>query len=123
MQDSVKDHVVTTLAHRLQPKQQDTQKVQYKTRTEKRQKSDSGPDQLPRNFWDSLSRVWLAPDAIREFNRRNALLFAKPSHQVSEFERQVLPRDIVQFARHGGPDLADLRQVWNLRLTLAISNM
>ena len=56
--------------------------------------------------------MWLAPDALREFDRRNALLAVESPEEVDKFEHQELPRDIEQFTRHGGPDLSDIRQVW-----------
>lgn len=97
----------------LSPEQLDSQKVQpkYKYRRKRRRGSDSSWDRAEQRYWDSLSKVWLAPDALKELDRRNALLAAKPPHQVCKSEHQVLPRDIVQFARHGGPDLSDIRQV------------
>ncbi len=78
---------------------------QKRKRRKRRRTSDSSWDQAERLYWDSLSRLWLAPDAIREFDRRNALVEANP-HEICTFERQVLPRKIERFARHGGPDLS-----------------
>ena len=98
------------------PDHQDSQQVKpkYKYRRKRRRGSDSSWDRAEQLYWDSLSRVWLAPDALKELDRRNALLAAKPPHKINKSEHQVLPRDIVQFARHGGPDLSDIRQVWKL---------
>lgn len=113
----------------LSPEQQDSQQEQQRNRTKRRrtsdsgrdsdsnqdsgssQDSDSGRDSSNRFPWDSLSRVWLAHDALREFDRRNRLLAAKSPQKVPKLEPQIPARDIEQFARRGGPDLSDLRQV------------
>lgn len=96
--------------------------------------------QPPPEFWDHLSRIWLTKHALREFDRRNdqyTLSISHLSHQKScrpltrqyyaEPNRYYQPthfapkflsvcstkclRDIKRFARHGGPDLSDLRNV------------
>ena len=86
--------------------------------------SDAGWHQAQQSFWDSLSRVWLASDALRELDRRNDLLAKANPEEVCNLENhQVLPKDVEQFARHGGPDLSDLRQVRKLSFDLAISNL
>lgn len=72
-----------------------------------------------RQLWDSLSHVWLASDALRELNRRNRrnrLTAAEIRRKVSKVEPLVTARNVEEFARHGGPDLSDLRQVWKLPL-------
>ena len=56
----------------------------------------------------------LASDALRELDRRNALTAAENRRKVSKVEPQIIARDIEHFARHGGPDLSDLRQVRKL---------
>ena len=100
----------------LSPEQRDSQQVQrkYKYRRKRRRGSDSSWDRAEQLYWDSLSRVWRAPDPLKELDRRNALLAAKPPHEICKSEHGDLPRDVVQFARHGGPDLSDIRQVWKL---------
>lgn len=119
----------------LSPEQQDSLKVQQTHRTKRHCTSSptgdtSSPtgdtssstegtssstwDQLQRQLWDSLSHVWLASDALRELDRRNALTAAANRRKVSKVEPLVIARDVEHFARHGGPDLSDLRQVWKL---------
>jgi hypothetical protein len=78
----------------------------------------------PPEVWDSLSKIWLTTDAIRELNRRNKQTKSNQSIQQlqtrltsNEFLRHCTEeklRDIKWFARHGGPDLLDLRQVFIL---------
>jgi hypothetical protein len=88
-------------------------------------------------FWDTLSKIWLTKHALRELNRRNAKPLphssSRQAHQpvtrnflaevkkrrkstqsVGDFLHNCSPkisRDIELFARHGGPDLSDLRGV------------
>ena len=59
-------------------------------------------------FWDTLSKVWLTPRALRELDRRNNLqpLAPEPSAPASAFSM-----DLGRFARRGGPDLRHLRGV------------
>ena len=85
--------------------------------------SDAAWHQAQQSFWDSLSRVWLASDALRELDRRNDLLAKAHPREVCNLENQVLPKDVEQFARHGGPDLSDLRQVRKLSFASALSNL
>ncbi|KAF2123689.1 hypothetical protein P153DRAFT_401739 [Dothidotthia symphoricarpi CBS 119687] len=58
-----------------------------------------------RRFWDSLSYIHLTRAAIAELNRRSIEESTAPV--VDELPRS-LP-DIQHYARHGGPDLTDLR--------------
>lgn len=61
---------------------------------------------------DSLSRVWLTRKALRELNRRNALSCSRAIRLVDILTKpKQRPKDITHFARHGGPDLSDLRKV------------
>ena len=87
-------------------------------------------------FWDNLSEIWLTKRALRELDRRNfrAALRARwpltrnflaesersceTAQYTTDFLRHYLRRcephvleDIKLFARHGGPDLSDLRNV------------
>lgn len=94
----------------LSPDQHNSQKNKSKHPSKRRRTLGSAFDLAQRSFWDSLSRLWLAPDALRELNRRNALLEASPLQPDRKSEYQVLPRNIEAFARHGGPDLSDIRQ-------------
>ena len=84
--------------------------------------SNAGWHQAQQSFWDSLSRVWLAPDALREIDRRNGLL-TEAHPRVFNLEDQVLSKDVEHFARHGGPDLSDLRQVRKLPFDLTVSDV
>lgn len=92
----------------------------------------------PRAFWDTVSKIWLTKDALRELNRRNrqsssrkprlqsprpfrpvtrhlyAELKSRVIQSASDFLRHCSPKtlnDIKLFARHGGPDLSDLKVV------------
>ena len=75
----------------------------------KRQKRSRRPPE----FWDNLSQVPLCHSALREFNRRTV----RPTAQKPPV-RSVLKEDLVKqlksFARHGGPDLRDIRGVGRL---------
>ena len=75
-------------------------------------------------FWDTLSKVWLTPRALREFDRRNAVRERKQTYTtaVGRWPCNRSPIDISQltvaslknlkrFARRGGPSLTDLRNV------------
>ena len=106
----------------LSPKEPQSQSSQHLHRSKRRHISKSRRDRAKRSFWDSLSKVWLASDALRELDRRNALLAAERPGAVCKTKHQVPPETIEQFARHGGPDLSDLRQVCKLLLNLVISN-
>jgi hypothetical protein len=105
----------------------------------KRQKlSHPSGSQPPVAFWDNLSKVWLTKRALRELNRRNTApspprsSYQRPHRPVTRRARAELkkrheptqsaahflchcrPRclkDIKLFARHGGPDLSDLKGV------------
>jgi hypothetical protein len=76
-------------------------------------------------FWDDLSKIWLTKHALRELNRRNAkpLLHSSPRRALQPVTRNFLAEDCTQktlkniklFARHGGPDLSDLRGVCIIR--------
>ncbi|KAI9898845.1 hypothetical protein N3K66_005306 [Trichothecium roseum] len=55
-------------------------------------------------FWDDLSKIWLTSSALREIDRRNTTRLA-PTAKTPK----VLPKNLAQFARHGGPDLCHLR--------------
>ncbi|KAK3171022.1 hypothetical protein OEA41_003106 [Lepraria neglecta] len=62
----------------------------------------------PSSFWDNLSRLWLTPRALREFDRRTVW----PAAPVPPERTGKEDIDLVQlkrFARHGGPSLDHLR--------------
>lgn len=92
----------------------------------KRQKTD----QLfpPARFWDSLSKIPLTRNALRELNKRSAKvpcglaprkrrrgrgadLFHQQAAQSLGDDLATYSKHIKHFARHGGPDLRDLRGV------------
>jgi hypothetical protein len=97
----------------------------------KRRKLDhavlDAPNQPPTTFWDSLSKIWLTERALKELDRRNAATADEPPcferenkkrltrGRLAEWKRtQLTPvpafgSSIRRFARHGGPDLLDLR--------------
>ena len=105
----------------------------------KRQKlSHPSESQPPVAFWDNLSKVWLTKRALRELDRRNATpspprsSHRRPHRLVTRRARAELKKrreptqstvdffchcgpgclkDIKLFARHGGPDLSDLKGV------------
>ncbi len=69
-------------------------------------------DRAERSYWDSLSQLRLTSNALRELNRRNALLHTKASHIRDITVRyEQNPINITRFARRGGPDLSDIRKV------------
>ncbi|MCJ1308320.1 hypothetical protein MMC25_001973 [Agyrium rufum] len=66
-------------------------------------------------FYDSLSKVWLARRALKEVDRRASPIRC-PQRPVSELRdayRAIPSKQIQSFARHGGPDLRDLRGIRN----------
>lgn len=60
----------------------------------------------PSEFWHRLSTIPLIRSALEELNRRNRAQPAFPPPSPSPTE---LARDLARSARHGGPDLRDLR--------------
>lgn len=80
----------------------------------KRQKLKKRPRRsTPPSFWDNLSRQWLCPSALREFDRRvdeqNNLSQPKDLRPLKvQHPRLEEYQQVKQFARHGGPDLGDL---------------
>jgi hypothetical protein len=95
----------------------------------------------PPAFWDNLSKVWLTRRALKELDRRNAQSASNQSpvqpkvkkprtrsairefkHTQSAIPKPVDPslgRALLRFARHGGPDLSDLKGVCSLRTIFA----
>jgi len=89
----------------------------------------------PPAFWDNLSKVWLTRRALNELDRRNAQSASNQSpvqpkvkkprtrSAIREFKHRAQPAlpkpvnpyldrgNLQQFARHGGPDLSDLKGV------------
>ena len=119
-----------TGAPQPQPKRQKTSHRTIKT-------------QPPAEFWDNLSKIWLSGNALRELDRRTAQSVPSPPHPSQRIHRPLtrsvlakykgaqqptqsapailsryIPerlRDIKLFARHGGPDLSDLKGVCVVR--------
>ena len=69
-------------------------------------------DRTERAYWDSLSQLRLTSNALRELNRRNRLVRsnAPPNRDIAITGEQHFA-DITRFARHGGPNLSDVRKV------------
>ena len=88
------------------------------------------------DFWGDLSKIWLTKAALRELNRRNAehlshfptqTFLTNAPQSVGGFLQKCalkIVKDIKLFARHGGPDLSDIRGVCNMAYLLcgAIAN-
>ena len=65
---------------------------------------------LPSSFWDNLSRQWLTPRALREFDRRTVRP-AAPVPLGRTDKNNIHLAQLKRFARHGGPSLGNLRAV------------
>ena len=77
----------------------------------KRQKLDHHQRRrTPSYFWDNLSRQWLTPRALREFDRRTVWP-AAPVPLPRADQGNIDLAKLKRFARHGGPSLADIRDV------------
>ncbi|KLU92032.1 hypothetical protein MAPG_10979 [Magnaporthiopsis poae ATCC 64411] len=68
----------------------------------------------PPEFWDRLSEIPLVEDALEELDRRNRSSTSpsfppRPTHPTWALSPQSVRAKIARFARHGGPDLTDLR--------------
>ena len=84
--------------------------------TTKRQKLENQQrHRTPSWFWDNLSRLWLTPRALREFDRRAAWPDTPPvpPHRARKVEIELA--QLKRFARHGGPSLGDLRAVSSIQ--------
>lgn len=62
----------------------------------------------PSWFWDNLSRQWLTPRTLREFDRRTEWP-ATPSPPDRTGKEDIDLAQLKRFARHGGPSLGHLR--------------
>ena len=65
-------------------------------------------------FYDSRPKLWLTRRALKEFDRRNSLLSwsGQPVFEIPiDIGNIYDTKQIQKFARHGGPDLGDLRAV------------
>lgn len=70
--------------------------------------------EYPPEFYDTLSKISLTRRALKELNRRNRASRSHPSlplPSASALSCTRPSRDLGRFARHGGPDLRDLRGV------------
>ncbi|EQK99913.1 hypothetical protein OCS_04373 [Ophiocordyceps sinensis CO18] len=67
--------------------------------------------QYPPKFWDRLSKVPLIHGALEELDRRACTgpSCPPPSTGFAQDLTATAPRELARFARHGGPDLRDLR--------------
>ncbi|KAI4096025.1 MAG: hypothetical protein LQ344_001259 [Seirophora lacunosa] len=65
------------------------------------------------SFWDNLSRLWLTRRALEELGRRipEPVSIERPDHPIIDkaTKKKFNLADLQRFARHGGPDLSDLR--------------
>ena len=79
--------------------------------------SESPPSKRPKSskaeFYDSLSKVWLTRRALKELNRRTRQANSpqRPDSPPRHVYREGTSKQIQRFARHGGPELHDLRGV------------
>ena len=76
----------------------------------RRKRSRRQRDKTPPEFWDNLSRVPLCRRALREFDRRTVQPIT-PQPPVRSILNGDLVKQLKCFARHGGPDLRDIRGV------------
>ncbi|KAI4148515.1 MAG: hypothetical protein L6R39_002779 [Caloplaca ligustica] len=78
----------------------------------KRQKRDHHHQRhrTPPSFYDNLSRLWLTPRVLREFDRRTVWpsVPAAPSYPTTK-EITIDDAKLKRFARQGGPSLVDIR--------------
>jgi hypothetical protein len=65
----------------------------------------------PPGFWDNLSQVPLCRGALREFDRRTVRPIATHKPLVRSALKEDLVKQLKRYARHGGPDLRDIRGV------------
>ena len=72
-------------------------------------------DRAEKSYWDSLSTLCLTSDALRELNRQNAVTKIRIHEEIPDIDSLEHHEDVSHFARHGGPDLSDIRKVETLR--------
>src|SRR5947207_544437 len=79
----------------------------------KKSKSNAEPLELQptAKFWDLLSKLWLTRRALKELERRTAQPARPAPVGQCNLSREDYTNEIKRFARHGGPDLCDLRGV------------
>ena len=71
--------------------------------------------QTPSSFWDNLSRLWLTPRALREFDRRTEWPVTPIPLERTGKEEDIDRLQLKRFARHGGPSLDHLRAVSSIQ--------
>ncbi|MCJ1479817.1 hypothetical protein MMC13_008503 [Lambiella insularis] len=90
----------------------------------KRQRTDESTRQARRaareQYWDTLSKVWLTPRALREFDRRNTIREQEKEQKSTAKQKKIFSIDtthlspaclknLKRFARRGGPSLTGIR--------------
>jgi hypothetical protein len=76
-------------------------------------------------FYDSLSKVWLTRRALKELDRRTRQANSpqRPASAPRRIYREDTLEQVQRFARHGGPELRDLRGVrLNCQSVYVVSN-
>lgn len=76
----------------------------------RRKREHQQPHRRPGSFWDNLSRQWLTRHTLREFDQRTVSPAIPLPSNWSGQPGICLPQ-LKCFARHGGPNLGDLRAV------------
>ncbi|KAG5812878.1 hypothetical protein H9Q71_004074 [Fusarium xylarioides] len=93
-----------------QPSQADIDRPAKKAKTRSKIKCKAWESwEYPPEFYDRLSQISLNHRALKELDRRTCTRRSHPSPPVSPSPGAIRPRDLARFARHGGPDLRDLR--------------
>ncbi|PGG99224.1 hypothetical protein AJ79_08654 [Helicocarpus griseus UAMH5409] len=105
-QRSVEDHLPETAS------------VSAGAYSKKKRKLSSGFDytqdiRSARTFWGRLSKVWLTRSALDELDRRTPDLPSRLELSQPEGDLDYIkdPAQLRRFARHGGPDLGNLRGI------------
>jgi hypothetical protein len=137
---SVNDRYMTKQQLAQPRKRQRTEQHSSPSKRQKRSHNSSERQTLD-EFWDGLSKIWLTKHALKELDRRNAkrlrhllpqrahqpvtrklLAKVKKRHTRIHLVRDFLhnytlkgSKNIKVYARHGGPDLSDLRGVRIMR--------
>ena len=84
--------------------------------TNKRRKLENQPrHRTPSSFWDNLSRQWLTPRALQEFDRRTEWPATPIPPERTGKEEDIDLLQLKRFARHGGPSLDHLRAVSSIQ--------
>jgi hypothetical protein len=82
-------------------------------RTNDSSKADSYQWHRTPCFWNSLSKVYLTPGSLREFDRRTARVeqLVLTPHSSANPPSGLGTKSVERFSRHGGPNLTHLRGV------------